>query len=67
MLEKHTHNPVSHRIRKERSDSTIANLQKEYPILSGVRNKTLGGLEKKLGVASLNQALKILREEHKRR
>lgn len=65
-LGQHTKNPVSKRIRKERSDSLIKNLKKEYPILQGQNgNMQLGTLEERLGVNSLSQVLKRLREEKK--
>ena len=60
-LPKHTRNP-SGQIRKERSDSLVANLKKEYPILQPERSKTLGALEKKYGVTSLDQVLKAARQ-----
>jgi len=63
-LGQHSKNPVSKRIRKERSDSLIKNLKKEYPILQDQNgNMKLGTLEERLGVDSLSQALKKLREE----
>lgn len=49
--------------RKERSDSLIKNLKKEYPILDNLHGniKTLGGAEKSLGAGSLSQVLKKLK------
>ncbi len=51
------------RFRKERADSLIENLKKEYPVLSKLHGniKTLGGAEKSLGVDSLSQVLKKAR------
>jgi len=46
--------------RKERADSSMVNLKKEYPVLKKLGNyKTLGGAEKALGVDSLSQVIKI--------
>jgi len=57
---KHTRTDIG-RFRKERSDSKISNLKKEYSALEGINgNMKLGTLEKKLGVDSLSQALKKL-------
>lgn len=65
-LGKHTRNPGSGRIRQERADSLVKNLRKDYPVLNGINgNKKLGTLEKELGVDSLNQVLKTLREKNK--
>ncbi len=52
------------RFRKERSDSLIENLSKEYPVLNKLHGniKTLGGAEKALGVDSLSQVLKGARK-----
>jgi hypothetical protein len=52
------------RFRKERSDSLIENLSKEYPVLNKLHGniKTLGGAEKALGVGSLSQVLKEARK-----
>jgi hypothetical protein len=46
--------------RKERSDSLMKNLKKEYPVLKSLHGniQTLGGAEKALGVESLSQVLK---------
>lgn len=46
--------------RKERSDSAMEKLKKEYPILENLHGniKTLGGAKKSLGVDSLSQVLK---------
>ena len=48
------------RFRKERSDSSMEKLRKEYPVLNNLHGniKTLGGAEKALGVDSLSQVLK---------
>jgi len=49
--------------RRERGDSLIKNLKKEYPELKPVNgNMKLQTLRDRLGVDSLNQALKKLRE-----
>lgn len=47
------------RFRKERSDSLMENLKKEYPILNNLHGniKTLGGAEKSLKVDSLSKVL----------
>jgi len=52
------------RFRKERSDSSMEKLRKEYPILNKLhRNiKTLSDAEKVLGVDSLSQVLKKVRK-----
>ncbi len=46
--------------RKERSDSSMDKLKKEYPALKKLNGKikTLGGAMKSLGVDSLSQVLK---------
>jgi hypothetical protein len=46
--------------RKERKDSSMDKLRKEYPVLNKLNKniKTLGGAEKSLGVDSLSQVLK---------
>lgn len=65
-LGKHSKNPTSGRIRKERGDSLIKNLKKEYPALKDINgNMKLTTLEDRLGVDSLSQVLKKLREEKK--
>lgn len=47
--------------RRERADSLIKNLKKEYPALKNVNgNMKLGTLRDRLGVDSLSQALKKL-------
>ena len=52
--------------RRERGDSLIKNLKKEYPELKDVNgNMRLDTLREKLGVSSLDQALKVLREQNK--
>jgi len=50
--------------RKERIDSSMAKLRKEYPVLNKLNKniKTLGGAEKSLGVDSLSQVLKKARK-----
>ena len=50
--------------RKERADSSMENLRKEYPELNKLHGniKTLGGAEKVLGVDSLSQVLKEARK-----
>jgi len=46
--------------RKERSDSSMEKLKKEYPALNNLHGniKTLGGAERALGVDSLSQVIK---------
>ncbi len=48
------------RFRKERSDSSMEKLKKEYPVLEKLHGniKTLGGAEKALRVDSLSKVLK---------
>jgi hypothetical protein len=50
--------------RKERADSSMKNLKKEYPVLNNLHGniKTLGGAEKALGVNSLSQVIKKARK-----
>ncbi len=50
--------------RKERIDSSMEKLRKEYPVLNKLNKniKTLGGAEKSLGVDSLSQVLKKARK-----
>jgi len=61
-LGKHTKNPASGRIRKERADSLVKHLKKDYVELQNVNgNMKLGTLEKRLEVDSLSQVLKTLR------
>ena len=52
------------RFRKERVDSSMEKLRKEYPVLNRLHGniKTLGGAEKALGVDSLSQVLKEARK-----
>jgi len=52
------------RFRKERSDSSMDNLRKEYPVLNKLHGniKTLGGAEKALGVDSLSKVLEKARK-----
>jgi hypothetical protein len=50
--------------RRERADSLIKNLKKEYPALQDINgNMKLGTLRDRLGVDSLDQALKKLRQK----
>lgn len=50
--------------RRERADSLVKHLKKEYPELEGVNgNMKLGTLRDRLGVDSLDQVLRKLREE----
>lgn len=50
--------------RRERGDSLIKNLKKEYPVLQDINgNMKLETLRNQLGVTSLDQALKKLREQ----
>ena len=50
--------------RKERTDSSMKQLKKEYPVLNNLHGniKTLGGAEKALGVESLSQVIKAARK-----
>jgi hypothetical protein len=52
------------RFRKERKDSSMDKLKKEYPVLKKLNGniKTLGGAEKALGVDSLSQVIKKARK-----
>ena len=61
-LGKHTKNEEG-RFRKERSDSSMDKLKKEYPVLKKLHGniKTLGGAEKALKVDSLSQVIKKAR------
>jgi hypothetical protein len=53
----------SGKFRKERDDSLIKNLRKDYSELNGINgNMKLGTLKDKLGVDSLSEALKELRK-----
>lgn len=62
-LGKHTKTEYG-RFRKERSDSLIGNLAKEYLVLNNLNPRMkLGTLEKKLEVESLDEALKILKKK----
>jgi hypothetical protein len=50
--------------RRERADSLIKNLKKEYPELNDINgNMKLGTLRDRLGVETLDQALKKLRDK----
>jgi hypothetical protein len=63
MLGKHQRTE-SGRIRRERSDSLVKNLKKEYPEFRDVNGNTkLGTLENKYGVDSLSQVRKILKKK----
>ncbi len=60
-LEKHKRTQ-SGGFRRERADSRVSELKKEYPILRDIHGNTkLGTLRERLGVNSLNQVLKELR------
>ena len=50
--------------RKERADSSMKTLRKEYPVLNKLNKniKTLGGAEKALNVESLSQVLRKARK-----
>lgn len=49
--------------RRERADSLVKNLKKEYPELENINgNMKLGTLRERLGVTSLDQALRKLRD-----
>jgi len=49
--------------RRERADSLVKNLRKEYPELQGINgNMQLGTLRDRLGVDSLDQVLRKLRK-----
>ena len=52
------------RFRKERSDSSMKQLRKEYPVLKKLNGnlKTLGGAEKSLGVNSLSKVIEKARK-----
>lgn len=52
------------KFRKERDDSSIKQLKKEYPVLKKLNGniKTLGGAERALGVDSLSQVIKKARK-----
>lgn len=63
-LGKHTHNPSSGRIRKERSDVLAGTLAQDYPEFKNLNPRIkLGTLEKKFGVESLGQVRKVLRKQ----
>lgn len=62
-LPKHTRTAAG-TFRKERADSLVKNLKQEYPELAKINGNTkLGTLEKNLGVDSLNQVRKALRNK----
>lgn len=62
ILGKHTKTNKG-RIRQERSDTLIGTLAKEYSVLEGINPRMkLKTLKDRLGVDSLSQALKKLRE-----
>ncbi len=52
------------RFRKERSDSSMEKLRREYPVLNNLHKnfKTLGAVEEALGVDSLSQVIKEARK-----
>jgi hypothetical protein len=59
-LGKHTKTETG-RIRQERSDSLLGNLSEDYPVLRQFNPRMkLGTLKDRLGVDSLDQALKKL-------
>lgn len=63
-LQKHTRNQDG-TIRKERADSLMKNLKKEYSEFREFNgNMKLGTLRDKLGVESLDAALKVLRKNN---
>ena len=65
-LGKHQHTKKG-AFRRERADSRVGNLKKEYPELRNVHGNTkLGTLREQLGVDSLSQVLKALRQRNKR-
>ena len=51
-------------LRKERTDSSMKELRKEYPVLKKLHGniKTLGGAEKALGVDSLSKVIQEARK-----
>jgi hypothetical protein len=55
------------RYRKERTDSSMPQLKKEYPVLNKLHGniKTLGGAEKALGVDSLSKVIAKARKMKK--
>lgn len=62
-LQHHTRN-LGGQFRRERADSKVQNLKKEYPALANVNgNMKLGTLRDRLGVSSLDGVLKALRKE----
>lgn len=65
-LPPHSRNKVTGRIHKERGDSLVKNLKKEYPALANINGNTkLATLEKKLKVDSLHKVLKALTKKSK--
>jgi hypothetical protein len=66
VLRKHTR--TSHgTYRRERADSLVKNLKKEYPEFEQINGNTkLGTLKDRLGVDSLNKVREALREKNKR-
>jgi hypothetical protein len=51
--------------RKERADSLVKNLKKEYPEFKNIHGSTkLGSLKENLGADSLNQVREKLREQN---
>jgi hypothetical protein len=62
-LGKHSKNPSSGRIRKERGDSLAGNLREDYPEFNKVRADTrLDTLKERFGVDSLNEVRKELKK-----
>ncbi len=62
-LGRHTKNPSSGRIRRERGDSLVKNLKKEYPEFAHINGHTkLETLRREFGVDSLNEVRKALRK-----
>lgn len=56
----------SGRFRKERDDSLIKNLKKDYSELDGINgNMKLGTLKGQLGVDSLSEVLKVLKKKNR--
>lgn len=51
------------RFRRERADSSMEQLKKEYPVLNNLHGniKTLGGAERALGVDSLSKVIEKAR------
>jgi len=62
-FEKHTRTEKG-AFRRERADSSMKELRKEYPVLKKLHGniKTLGGAEKALGVDSLSKVIEKARK-----